>query len=104
VKSAAVEHPAAALSGGPANVLGRRRGDTGTGLLSFCRFKEGLKGRVRLHREDLTGVLGPLLDTDFFGRVYIDSGAVAWPGDIDLAPDAMYAQVAHEHGERERAS
>jgi len=54
---------------------------------------------VRLHREDLTGVLKPLLDTDFFGRVYIDSGAVAWPGGIDLAPDAMYAEVAREHRE-----
>jgi hypothetical protein len=57
-----------------------------------------------LHREDLTGALGPLLDVDFFRRVYIDSGAVAWPGDIDLAPDAMYAQVAREHGEQEQAS
>jgi len=68
----------------------------------FVRFKDGLNGRVRLDREDLTGVLKPLLDTDFFGRVYIDSGAVAWPGGIDLAPDAMYAEVAREH--RERAS
>ena len=67
----------------------------------FVRFKDGLKGRVRLHPEDLTGALGPLLDVEFFKRVYIHSGAVAWPGDIDLAPDAMYAQVAHEHSERE---
>ena len=79
----------------PCHVLGRRL---------FVRFKDGLKGRVRLHREDLTGALGPLLDMDFFGRVYIDSGAVAWPGDIDLAPDAMYAQVAHKHSEQQRAS
>jgi hypothetical protein len=57
-----------------------------------------------LHCEDLTGALGPLLDVDFFRRVYIDSGAVAWPGDIDLAPDAMYAEVAQEHSEREQAS
>jgi len=57
-----------------------------------------------LHREDLTSALGPLLDVDFFRRVYIDSGAVAWPGDIDLAPDAMYAQVAREHREQEQAS
>ena len=70
----------------------------------FVRFKDGLSGRVRLHREDLTGALGPLLDVDFFRRVYIDSGAVAWPGDIDLAPDAMYAQVAHEHTGQEHAS
>jgi Protein of unknown function (DUF2442) len=70
----------------------------------FVRFKDGLRGRVRLRREDLTGALGPLLDTDFFRRVYIDTGAVAWPGDIDLAPDAMYAQVAREKGGQERAS
>ncbi len=70
----------------------------------FVRFKDGLKGRVRLNREDLTGALGPLLDMNFFRRVYIDSRAVAWPGNIDLAPDAMYAQVAHEHSGREQAS
>ena len=70
----------------------------------FVRFKDGLRGRVRLRREDLTGALGPLLDMDFFRSVYIDCGAVAWPGDIDLAPDAMYAQVAHEHSEQGQAS
>jgi hypothetical protein len=59
---------------------------------------------VRLRPEDLTGALGPLLDMEFLSRVYIDSGAVAWPGDIDLAPDAMYAQVAQEHSEQEQAS
>src|SRR5436305_842801 len=46
----------------------------------FVRFKDGLQGRVQLHREDLTGALGPLLDMEFFRRVHIDSGAVAWPG------------------------
>ncbi len=67
----------------------------------FLRFKDGLKGRLQLPREDLTGALEPLRDTEFFARVYIDHGAVAWPGNIDLAPDAMYAQLAREH---ERAS
>jgi hypothetical protein len=70
----------------------------------FVRFKDGLSGHVRLHREDLTGVLQPLLDTDFFSRVFIDAGAVAWPGDIDLAPDAMYAQVARQQNPQEQAS
>jgi hypothetical protein len=28
--------------------------------------------------------------------VYIDHGAVAWPGEIDLAPDAMYEQIAKQ--------
>ena len=34
------------------------------------------------------------LDENFFKQVFIDDGAVAWPGDIDLAPDAMYAEVS----------
>ena len=70
----------------------------------FVRFKDGVNGRVRLRREDLMGALAPLLDIQFFRRVYIDNGAVAWPGEIELAPDAMYADVAHAHNERQRAS
>jgi hypothetical protein len=60
----------------------------------FVRFKDGLTGRVQLRREELTGALAPLRDEQFFGRVFIDCGAVAWPGNIDLAPDAIYAEVA----------
>ncbi len=59
----------------------------------FLRFRDGLSGRVHLSPEKLTGVLAPLREPQFFNRVFIDQGAVAWPGDIDLAPDAMYRQV-----------
>jgi len=62
----------------------------------FVRFKDGLAGHVRLRREELTGALEPLRDVQFFDKVFIDCGAVAWPGEIDLAPDAMYAQVANQ--------
>jgi hypothetical protein len=55
----------------------------------FVRFKDGLAGRVQLRREELTGALAPLLDARFFEQVFIDNGAVAWPGEIDLSPDAM---------------
>jgi hypothetical protein len=48
------------------------------GYSLFVRFKDGSTGHVQLGREELT----------------IDSGAVAWPGEIDLAPDAMYAAIA----------
>jgi hypothetical protein len=64
----------------------------------MVRFKDGLSGRVQLRREDLTGVLAPLLDPRFFEQVFLDCGAVAWPGEIDLAPDAMYAEVAGRLG------
>ena len=62
----------------------------------FVRFKDGLTGRVQLRPEELTGALAPLLDARFFEQVFIDYGAVAWPGEIDLAPDAMYAQIASQ--------
>jgi len=66
----------------------------------FVRFKDGLAGHVQLAPEELTGTLAPLLKMEFFERVFIDSGAVAWPGDIDLAPDTMYAQVAGSRPKR----
>jgi len=64
------------------------------GYSLFVRFKDGLEGSVRLRREELTGALAPLADVKFFEQVFIDCGAVAWPGEIDLAPDAMYAEIA----------
>ncbi|HWZ31881.1 MAG TPA: hypothetical protein VNX18_11130 [Bryobacteraceae bacterium] len=48
---------------------------------------------MRISPDKLTGVLAPLRDQRFFERVFIDQGAVAWPGEIDLAPDAMYEEV-----------
>ena len=59
----------------------------------FVRFRDGVAGRVQLRPEELTSALAPLLDEQFFRQVFIDYGAVAWPGEIDLAPDAMYAQI-----------
>jgi hypothetical protein len=70
----------------------------------FVQFQDGLSGRVRLRPEELTRVLAPLREPQFFNRVFIDQGAVAWPGDIDLAPDAMYQQIASEAGPRRQAS
>jgi hypothetical protein len=62
----------------------------------FVRFKDGLAGRLTLQRAELTGALAPLRDERFFDQVFIDHGAVAWPGEIDLAPDAMYAEIASQ--------
>jgi Protein of unknown function (DUF2442) len=60
----------------------------------FVRFQDGLSGCLQFRPENLTGVLAPLKDPGFFEQVFIDNGAVAWPGDIDLAPDAMYEEIA----------
>jgi len=68
----------------------------------FVRFQNGLSGRLQLDPEELTGVLSPLQEIRFFNQVYVDLGAVVWPGDIDLAPNAMYQRIAAErNGQRE---
>jgi Protein of unknown function (DUF2442) len=46
----------------------------------FVRFKDGVEGVVRLPVEQLTGALEPVRDPRFFAQVFIDEGAVAWPG------------------------
>jgi hypothetical protein len=51
----------------------------------FVRFADGLTGEVRFAPEHLTEVFEPLKNSAFFKQVYLDHGAVAWPGQIDLA-------------------
>ncbi|HEV8417013.1 MAG TPA: DUF2442 domain-containing protein [Bryobacteraceae bacterium] len=60
------------------------------------RFADGSGGRVQLAPEDFMGVLAPLREPSFFRQVFVDHGAVAWPGEIELAPDAMYRQIVGE--------
>ena len=70
----------------------------------FVRFRDGLSGRIRFRAEELSGALAPLREPQFFNRVFIDPGVVAWPGDIDLAPDAMYRIVAADSENQRQAS
>ena len=56
-------------------------------------FLDGLSGTVEFEPSHLTGVFAPLKDPAFFSQVHIESGAVTWPGGIDLAPDAMHKEI-----------
>ena len=64
------------------------------------RFFDGVEGIVdlsdRVHAPD-AGVFAALADSTRFAEVGIEWGAVWWPGDIDLAPDAMHAELL-KHG------
>ena len=40
------------------------------------------------------GVFAALRDEALFRQVFLDLGAVTWPGEIDLAPDAMHDEIA----------
>lgn len=60
------------------------------------RFNDGLEGVVEMEREvhaPDAGVFAELADPARFAAVYVDFGAVTWPGEIDLAPDAMHAEI-----------
>ena len=38
-------------------------------------------------------VFAALRDPSLFAQVALDYGAVSWPGELDLAPDAMHAAI-----------
>jgi hypothetical protein len=68
-------------------------------LPDFClkvRFLDGMEGIVdmdRLVHSDDAGVFAVLSDPARFAQVSIEYGAVTWPGELDLAPDAMHQAI-----------
>jgi len=56
-------------------------------------FNDGLEGMVYFKPSHLTGVFESLKDKHYFDKVYINHGAVTWPGELDLAPDAMHTAI-----------
>jgi hypothetical protein len=43
-------------------------------------------------------VFARLRDRTLFAQAHVEMGAVVWPGELDLAPDAMHAAIK-AHGE-----
>jgi hypothetical protein len=67
----------------------------------FVRFIDGLTGIVDLSAliaSPNAGVFARLRDRTLFAQAHVEMGAVVWPGELDLAPDAMHAAIK-EHGE-----
>lgn len=62
-------------------------------LALTVRFFDGTQGTVRFELSHLKGVFEPLQDPEVFRQARVEYGAVTWPGDIDLAPDAMYREI-----------
>ena len=60
------------------------------------RFNDGLEGEVDMSREVRSpgaGVFAELADPARFAAAAVVFGVVTWPGEIDLAPDAMHAEI-----------
>jgi hypothetical protein len=45
----------------------------------------------------------PLSDPDYFGRCFIELGALAWPNGFDLSAQSLYQTLA-ERGQLRRAA
>jgi hypothetical protein len=59
-------------------------------------FADGLTGTAdlsRLVQSPQAGVFAALRDPSIFAQVRLEYGAVTWPGELDLAPDAMHAGI-----------
>ena len=59
-------------------------------------FVDGTQGIIDLSDQvhaSNAGVFAALADPVLFGQVFVEHGAVTWPGEIDLAPDAMYRKI-----------
>ncbi|WP_317203663.1 DUF2442 domain-containing protein [Janthinobacterium sp.] len=57
------------------------------------RFRDGLEGGVRFLPSFFRGAFTHLAKLPEFQKVQVVDGVVSWPGELDLAPDAMYAEI-----------
>lgn len=60
------------------------------------QFLDGTKGTVDLSRlihSPSAGGFSKLSDPSVFAQVGVQFGVVTWPGEVDLAPDAMYREI-----------
>ena len=62
-------------------------------LTLTVKFSDGLQGTVRFKPSHLTGVFESMKDEEYFNKVFVNHGVVTWPGELDLAPDAMHTEI-----------
>ncbi len=63
-------------------------------------FDDGEHGVVDLSDYAGIGVFEAWLKPGFFELVSVtEDGALAWPGDLDLCPDAVYMRLTRKHPE-----
>jgi hypothetical protein len=65
----------------------------------WVRFNDGTQGTVALSglvHSSRAGVFAVLRDEALFSQVTLSCGAATWPGELDLAPDAMYDAIRRD--------
>jgi hypothetical protein len=87
------------LKGNPANWQAPWRVVSAKALPDYriaVEFVDGVSGIVDLHlrvKSERAGVFSDLADVTLFQQLYVQWGAVTWPNELDLAPDAMHDEI-----------
>ena len=89
----AEEDSAAGIGGVPWHVVSVRALPAYRLDVRFADRTEGIVDVSRMILGRNPGVFAALRDPDAFAQARIEYGAVTWPGDLDLAPDAMHAEI-----------
>ncbi len=64
------------------------------GFRLWLKYEDGIEGIVDLSDLAGRGVFEAWSELEVFDAVTVnESGAVVWPGDIDLCPDALYSRL-----------
>ena len=68
------------------------------------RFSDGVEGEIDLSALAGKGVFASWNDPEQFAKVFIDpeSHTLAWPGGIDLCPEALYRDVLAQKASLEK--
>ena len=73
----------------------------GHGYTLELTFADGTSGKIDLSSRLFGPVFEPLRDPALFSQVRVDEyGAVYWPNEADLAPDALYKNISSSAGNR----
>lgn len=63
------------------------------GYVLELRFSDGTTGNATISDLMERPLFAPLADEALFKQAYVEHGVVCWPGDIDIAPEFLYARA-----------
>src|SRR3972149_7886335 len=66
------------------------RADYRGGFRIHLTFNDNSEGTVDFQQWLDGPVSEPLKNVDYFGRFFLDGGAVVWPNGADIAPETLY--------------
>ena len=65
------------------------------GFVIATRFDDGSEKHVDISQWFKGPVFKPLKDPKFFAKFFIESGTLAWPNGVDIAPEAQRSCELH---------